>query len=218
MIGKITGILESVSDELVMIDVNGVFYEIHCHPSTTSKLLNDGEVVTIYTDLMVREDLMQLVGFISPSEKALYKELLSVQGIGAKAALSIVGFVGIQGTVQAISLEDHQALKAAPFVGPKSAQRIVFELKSKIGKLVKLTGEADAVEAAETQLPKKRQNKVQAKETGNQAVRAEALSALLNLGYSQSEAAMAIATSLRTDADKSVEEVLKESLQILATN
>ncbi len=218
MIGKITGILESVAPDYVLIDVNGIGYEVFCPVSINSYLPETGETVSLYTDLLVREDMQQLTGFVTLSERELYRELLNVQGIGAKAALSIVGTIGVQDTVQAISLDDWQSLKAAPFVGPKSAQRIVLELKGKIQRLIELAGESGPV--VEPKRPKKMKP---AKGRNDQPqtvslVRSEALSALLNLGYSQNDAARVVATSLQEGSDKTVEDVIRESLQILATN
>ena len=224
MIGKITGIIEKASNEVILLDVNGVGYEIFCNANTVALLPDDGEKVTIYTDLMVREDLFQLVGFRTPGEKVLYRELLTVQGVGAKAALSILGFIGLQQTIQAISLEDHQSLKAAPFVGPKSAQRIVLELKGKIGKLIEQTGgneESDIEEPVETKKQVKPSSKPKVKKsnqkTKKSSLRADALSALLNLGYPQGDAAMAIAHCLSEESEKTVEDIIRESLQLLAT-
>ena len=131
MIGKITGRVDFKASDHVLIDVGGVGYLVWCSERTLAALPPRGGVVALYTDLLVREDLLQLFGFPTQAEKEWHRLLMSVQGIGAKASMAILGTLGADGVQRAITLEDWASIKAAPGVGPKIAQRVVNELKSK---------------------------------------------------------------------------------------
>lgn len=140
MIGKISGKLEYRSTDHVLIDVRGVGYVIYCSDRTLAALPSVGEPVALYTDLLVREDLLQLFGFSSLFEKEWHRLLMSVQGIGAKASLAILGALGAEGVSRAVTLGDVAAIKAAKGVGPKTAQRVVIELKDKAPEVMALGG------------------------------------------------------------------------------
>ena len=129
MIGKLSGRIDYRSDDHILLDVRGVGYMIYCSDRTLAALPSVGEAVALYTDLVVREDLLQLFGFPTLVEKEWHRLLMSVQGIGAKASLSILGALGADGVSRAIALGDWNAIKAAKGVGPKTAQRVVIELK-----------------------------------------------------------------------------------------
>ena len=151
MIGKISGRVDYRSTDHVLIDVRGVGYVVYCSDRTMAALPSNGDAVTLYTDLLVREDLLQLFGFTSLLEKEWHRLLMSVQGIGAKASLAILGALGAEGVGRAVTLGDVTAIKAAKGVGPKTAQRVVIELKDKApgvmalgGTLAEATGEAPA--------------------------------------------------------------------------
>ena len=190
MIGKLSGRVDYCSSDHVMLDVRGVGYMVYCSDHTLAALPQAGEAVALYTDLLVREDLLQLFGFTSLVEKEWHRLLMSVQGIGAKASLSILGAFGPDGVSRAIALGDWSALKAAKGVGPKTAQRVVIELKDKAPGVMAMIGDApqilDPDEVIEASIPVsdiKRSSSAQA----------DALSALTNLGYTPGDAAAALA-------------------------
>ena len=119
MIGKLSGRIDYRGTDHVLIDVRGVGYMVYCSDRTLAGLPGSGEVVALYTDLLVREDNLQLFGFTSLIEKEWHRLLMSVQGIGAKASLAILGALGADGVSRAIALGDVTAIKAAKGVGPK---------------------------------------------------------------------------------------------------
>lgn len=131
MIGRIAGRIDHRGGDHVLIDVRGVGYVVHVSDRTLAALPAVGGQAALYTDLLVREDLLQLFGFTSMVEKEWHRLLMSVQGIGAKASMAILGTLGPDGVSRAIALGDWNAVKAAPGVGPKIAQRVVNELKDK---------------------------------------------------------------------------------------
>ena len=131
MIGKISGILDYRADDHVLIDVRGVGYLVFCSDRTLARMPGVGEAVSLYTDLVVREDLLQLYGFPTVLEKEWHRMLMTVQGVGAKVSLAILGALGTEGVARAIALGDVAAFRAAKGIGPKTAQRVVIELKDK---------------------------------------------------------------------------------------
>ena len=129
MIGRIAGRIDHRGTDHVLIDVRGVGYIVFVSDRTLAQLPGVGEAAALYTDLLVREDLLQLFGFTSLVEKEWHRLLMGVQGIGAKASMAILGTLGPDGVERAIALGDWNSVKAAPGVGPKIAQRVVNELK-----------------------------------------------------------------------------------------
>lgn len=221
MIGKLTGRIDYKADDHVLIDVQGVGYVVFCASPTLAMLPQAGGAAALYTELVVREDLMQLYGFLTLAEREWHRLLVSVQGVGAKAALSIAGTLGADNLARAISLGDVAAIKAAPGVGPKLAQRVTLELKDKAPKIMALgaSGEKQAevddavvieptfaASAIPTPLPV----------TGSAANRADALSALVNLGYGQGEAAAAIAEASAQEGLDTAQSLIRASLRLLA--
>jgi len=190
MIGKLSGRIDYCSNDHVMLDVHGVGYMVYCSDRTLAALPQAGEAVALYTDLLVREDLMQLFGFTSLVEKEWHRLLMSVQGIGAKASLSILGVLGPDGVSRAIALGDWGALKAAKGVGPKTAQRVVIELKDKAPGVMAMVGGAPQIndfgEVIEIAVPPPQVER-------DPSTQADALSALTNLGYTPGDAASALA-------------------------
>jgi len=190
MIGKLSGRVDYRSSDHVMLDVRGVGYMVYCSDRTLASLPAAGEPVALYTDLLVREDLLQLFGFTSLVEKEWHRLLMSVQGIGAKASLAILGALGPDGVSRAIALGDWTSLKAARGVGPKTAQRVVIELKDKAPGVMAMLGGApqihDPGDVIEASVPTSRPEHVP-------SAQADALSALANLGYAPGEAAAAVA-------------------------
>lgn len=210
MIGRLTGQMVHRSADHVMIDVGGIGYLVYCNERTLAALPGPGEAVSLYTDLLVREDLLQLFGFPTMVEKEWHKLLMGVQGIGAKASMAILGALGPDGVSRAIALGDWNAIKAAKGVGPKTAQKVVIELKDKApgimamgGSLPQATGEAQVIEPV---------NAAGGAATG--AAQAEALSALVNLGYAHGDAAGAVAQASSEAQDTSG--LIRAALKLLA--
>ncbi len=216
MIGKVSGIIDFIGSDYLLIDVNGVGYEIFCSPSTLSTS-QVGETLTLFTDLLVRQDLLQLTGFKSLAERSFYRELMTVQGVGKKGALSIVDTIGISASIRAISMDDWQPFKAAPTIGPKIAQRIVIELKPKISKLLILGGET--VDTTTTKDQPKDIKIAKEAEAYNQEmqIRTEALSALVKLGYSESVAAGVLTKIIMDSENLTTETLIRDALQQLAS-
>jgi Holliday junction DNA helicase RuvA len=140
MIGKLSGVLEYRADDHVLLDVRGVGYIVFCSDRTLTSLPAVGTMLALYTDLIVREDLLQLFGFTSLQEKEWHRLLMSVQGVGAKASLAILSTLGPEGVSRAIALGDWNAVKSARGIGPKTAQRVVNELKDKAPKVMAMGG------------------------------------------------------------------------------
>lgn len=224
MIGKISGRLDWRGGDQVLIDVRGVGYIVHVNERTMAALPGVGEAVSLYTDLLVREDLLQLFGFPTMLEKEWHKLLMTVQGVGAKASMAILGALGAEGVARAISLGDARAVQAAPGVGPKLAQRVILELKAKAPGLMAMGGklavsavadEADAVIEPFAPAPK-RVAKVDGAAQARAAVSADALSALANLGYGAGDAAQAVATVAAEMPEADAAGLIRAALKLLA--
>jgi Holliday junction DNA helicase RuvA len=219
MIGRISGRLDHRGADHVLIDVGGVGYVVHVSDRTLAQMPAPGGAVALYTELVVREDLMQLIGFPTPMEKEWHRLLTTVQGVGAKAALGLTGALGADGLARAIALGDWSALRAAPGVGPKLAQRIANELKAKAPALMALAGSlpAGAAPAAAAAAPPPVAAAAPPPATPAPAhASAEALSALLNLGYGQGEAAAAVAEAARAAPDAATPALIRAALRLLA--
>jgi Holliday junction DNA helicase RuvA len=214
MIGKLSGRIDYKADDHILLDVKGVGYIVYCSDRTLMSLPSVGEAVGLYTDLLVREDLLQLFGFTSLVEKEWHRLLMTVQGVGAKASMAILGALGPDGVSR---------VKAARGIGPKTAQRVVLDLKDKAPSVMAMSGRGgnlqpvalvadDAViDVIEPSAPKP-------KKTASAAsnAQAEALSALTNLGYSPSDAASAVATALGDDAALETSGLIRAALRLLA--
>ena len=201
MIGRLTGRLDHKGSDHVLLDVGGVGYVAFVSDRTLAQLPPVGSPVRLWTEMLVREDLLQLFGFLSVQEREWHRLLTTVQGIGAKASLAILGTLGPDGVGRAIALGDAAAVRAAPGVGPKIAQRVVNELRGKAPALMMAGGEDDPlIEVAplpETVPPTDGTPVVPAarppRRAGGASVQADALSALANLGYAPVDAARAVA-------------------------
>ncbi|WP_170473711.1 Holliday junction branch migration protein RuvA [Ruegeria arenilitoris] len=223
MIGKLAGRLDYRATDHILIDVRGVGYIVYCSDRTMAALPVVGEAVALYTDMVVREDLMQLYGFPSLIEKEWHRLLCSVQGVGAKVSLAILGALGPDGVSRAIALGDWGAVKAAKGVGPKTAQRIVLDLKDKApGVMAMGATVTDAIDGPEIDVvdvgePLPVLTRPTAKvSSGSAAASAGALSALSNLGYGPSDAASAVAEAAANVPDSSEAELIKAALKLLA--
>jgi holliday junction DNA helicase RuvA len=218
MIGKLSGRLDWRGADQVLVDVRGVGYIVHVNDRTLASMPQLGEAVSLYTDLLVREDLLQLFGFPTLLDKEWHKLLMTVQGVGAKASMSILGSLGADGTARAIALGDARAIQSANGVGPKLAQRIILELKAKApglmaaGKSLSQLAEADEVIEA-PQAAAKRVNSTS--QTNRATHAADALSALLNLGYTQTDAATAVATITAELPEAEAAALIRASLKLL---
>ena len=185
MIGKLKGLIESYGQDSVIVDVNGVGYEVHCSARTLQELPGVGQPATLSIETHVREDQIRLFGFVTEIEREWFRLLQTVQGVGAKVALSVLGTLKASELASAIAMRDKAMVARAPGVGPKVAERIVTELKDKAPAyanvdpaLVRLSGALDDKRAP--------------------APVTDAVSALVNLGYAQAQAAAAIAAAARS--------------------
>ncbi|WP_022704415.1 Holliday junction branch migration protein RuvA [Pseudorhodobacter ferrugineus] len=223
MIGKIAGRLDYRGTDHVLVDVRGVGYIVHVSDRTLAAMPRVGEAVALFTELVVREDLLQLFGFPTMLEKEWHRLLVTVQGVGAKAAMAILGTLGPDGVSRAIALGDAKAIQAAPGVGPKIAQRVVLELKSKAPTVMAMganpASTAGAVEddVIEPVAAVRAAAKVDTSAAaGRAAASAEALSALINLGYGHGDAAQAVAQAAGEAPEAGTGVLIKAALKLLA--
>jgi Holliday junction DNA helicase RuvA len=188
MIGKLKGVIDSYGEDFVIIDVHGVGYQVHCSARTLQELPRAGEPATLSIETHVREDQIRLFGFQGDFEREWFRLLQTVQGVGAKVALNVLGTLKPADLASAIATRDKAMVARTPGVGPKVAERIVTELKDKVPAyahidpaLVQLSGALDEKRAPRPV--------------------ADAVSALVNLGYGQPQAAAAIAAAARNAGD-----------------
>ena len=219
MIGRIAGIIIHRAPDHVLIDVRGVGYIVHVSERTAAALPPVGQAAALYTELVVREDLLQLFGFSSLLEKEWHRLLTSVQGVGAKVSLMVLGTLGPDGVGRAIALGDAASVRRAPGVGPKLAQRIVLELKDKAPAVMALGGtltvDPGTAGVIEDAAPAPAARPAPRPDTAALAS-AEALSALSNLGYAPSEAASAVAEAAAADPDATTPALIRTALRALA--
>jgi holliday junction DNA helicase RuvA len=203
MIGKLTGRLDSISLNAVIVDVGGVGYEVTVGARTLTILPQVGETVTFAVDTHVREDEIRLFGFATEHERAWFRALQTVQGVGARIALAVLGTLSAAELVNAVALQDNGQVARAPGVGPKVAARIVAELKDKMPQL------APAIRPAGGLAP------VAALPEGLAA--RDAVSALTNLGYAHGEAAAAVSVAIgKVGREARAEELIRVGLKELA--
>lgn len=216
MIGRIAGVILHRAMDHVLIDVRGVGYIVHVSNRTAAALPPVGEACALYTELLVREDLLQLFGFPTLLEKEWHRLLMTVQGVGAKAAMAILGTLGAEGLGRAIALGDWSSIKAAPGVGPKLAQRVAMELKDKAPTVMALGGAltVDAAAGEVIEVPRARSARAPASVTAGAT--ADALSALVNLGYGQGEAAAAVAQAAGENEGAATPALIRAALKLLA--
>lgn len=208
MIGKLRGAVDAVGADHAIIDVGGVGYEVACSSRTLAALPAPGEAVTLSIETHVREDAIKLYGFLTEFERGWFRLLQSVQGVGAKVALSILSTLDIGQLAQAVALQDRAMVTRAPGVGPKVALRIVNELKDKAPPFaINAAGAAGALASPLNGT----------KSDAAISPVAEAISALFNLGYAQPQANAAISAALQK-AGKSprTENLIRLALKELA--
>ncbi len=184
MIGKLKGIINSYGEDFIILDVGGVGYVVHCSGRTLQALPAPGEPAVLAIETYVREDQIRLFGFMSDVEREWFRLLQTVQGVGAKVALAVLGTLKPADLATAVAMRDKATVARTPGVGPKVAERIVTELKDKAPAysdldpaVIRLAGQVD-----ERRAP--------------QPVH-DAISALVNLGYGQPQAAAAISAATR---------------------
>lgn len=195
MIGKLKGIVDGFGEDFVHIDVGGVVYEAFCSSKTLQALPRVGEASVLHIEMIVREDLIRLYGFATEAEKAWFRLLTSVQGVGARLGLSILSTLAINELSSAVALQDKAMIGRASGVGPKLAVRIVTELKGKVPALGAVDAGVLGLQAA----------------LGEGIVRgpvADAVSALTNLGYSSAQASAAVARVVSREGDGAATEKL----------
>ena len=209
MIGKVSGLVDYIAEDHVLIEAGGVGYTIYCAPATLRTLPEPGHAAALYTDMLVREDLLQLFGFRTLAEREWHRLLTSVQGVGAKVSLAILGSLGMVGLSRALAAGDAHAVRQAPGVGPKLATRIVTELKGKAPALMArgagqatMPGTSPDAPAAPVPVPSGQIAADPAdRESREMAAAANALSALMNLGYDRGDAARAVAEAAEAGAE-----------------
>ena len=199
MLAHLKGTVEAIYDDRVVIDVNGMGYNVFMPYSSIEALPAINSEVKIYTYLSVREDAMWLYGFNTRDDLDLYKLLITVNGVGPKAALQLMSFLPSDDLKFAILSSDSKTISKAPGVGPKTAQRIIIDLKDKI----------DLLESYEVKMTHVAQNE------NLSSSMAEAVEALSSLGYTRKDALSCVkSTGLSDDTD--VETILKAALKLIA--
>jgi holliday junction DNA helicase RuvA len=188
MIGKLTGTIDSVGEDFVILDVHGVGYLVYCSARTLSELPAVGKAAVLAIETHVREDQIRLFGFLSPAEREWFRLLQTVQGVGAKVALAILSTLRAADLATAIAMRDKAAITRAPGVGPKVAERIVTELKDKSPALAAVG--PTVVRLSDALVDKRAPGPVP-----------DAISALVNLGYGQPQATAAISAAVRDAGD-----------------
>jgi Holliday junction DNA helicase RuvA len=188
MIGKLKGVIDSYGEDFVILDVHGVGYVVHCSARTLQKLPPVGEAAILSIETHVREDMIRLYGFRSDSEREWFRLLQSVQGVGAKVALGILTVLEPAQIATAIATADKASIGRAPGVGPKLAARITAELKDKTPASTPLDPAFAHLGGVEREaMPTPAQ---------------DAISALVNLGYPQMQAASAIAIAMKNAGEE----------------
>ena len=194
MIGSLIGLIKDKKPSLVLLEVNGVGYEVHIPLSTSFQLPNNGESTFILTHLVIRDDQHTLYGFATEEERKLFRALIKISGVGAKMALTILSGINVNGFVQSVINEDVDTLVHLPGIGKKTAERLIVEMKDKIQDVTdspELTGSA----------------------ASDNNMLLEARNALVNLGYKSSEARKILDKIDTTGLE--VEELLRQALKSL---
>ena len=202
MIAQLRGTIVHTGTQMVIVDVQGVGYAVHVSGRTQTQLNAVSGDVTILTEMQVREDSMTLFGFVDAAERDAFRLLITVQGVGAKAAMAILSVLDPNALTQAIVAGDKAMVAQADGVGPKIAQRVVNELSEKIGKIPSLGGTDLGAD-----------NGGAAPESAELATQQDAVSALVNLGYGRSEAHAAVVRAQRASADANVSSLIAAALR-----
>lgn len=201
MIGKLSGLIDSVSGNHVILDVNGVGYVVTCSARTLRQMGAVGTAATLRIETQVREDAISLFGFADSIEQDWFKLLTTVQGVGAKVALSILGSLSPEQLAQVIAAQDKAAMSQADGVGPKLALRLVTELKDKVPAFAALPQPTSA-KTTQAPLPP--------------SAAADAVSALINLGYRRVEAFGSVSVVSRANPTAKLDELIRLALAELS--
>jgi len=206
MIARLKGIVDLIGDDWVILDVNGVGYLTFCSGRTLSRLVV-GDATRLEIETHVREDHIHLYGFADESERDWFRLLTSVQGVGAKVGLAILGVLSAEELLQTIAAADKAGITRAPGVGPKLATRILSELKDKVGNL-----------ALGVSTSRSDSRMIDRSDAGNSPSNlSDAASALVNLGYAPSEALGAVSRAATNfDGDPDIQELIRAGLRELA--
>ena len=204
MIGKLKGIVDSTGEDWVVVDVGGVGYHVTCSRRTLQNLPAAGSAVTLSIETKVSDEAIRLIGFESDDERDWFRLLLGVQGVGTRVALGVLGTLAPADLARAIALDDKKAISAAPGVGAKVAARIAAELKDKapqgasLAAVLETPVNGSSVPSASTSMR-------------------DAISALVNLGYPQAQAAGAVSAAANTLEDAATaEQLIRQGLKELA--
>ena len=200
MIAFVKGNLADVESDRVIIDVGGIGYNVFVSSYTIGRLPLEGNIVKLYTYLNVKEDLMQLYGFLTKDELRIFKLLIGVNGIGPKGGLGILSYLTPDDLRFAVMANDVKAISAAPGIGKKTAEKLILELKDQLGTI-------ETTEAVDAE-------RITGNFTPSKEMQTEAVQALVALGYGSTEALRAV-TNVMTDQEESVEEILKKALKFL---
>lgn len=205
MIGKLKGRIDSSGTDWVIIDVAGVGYHVFCSSKTLAALPSPGKAAELHTEMLVSQDMIRLVGFSTQAEREWFRLLQSVQGVGTKVALAILSTLSTTELANAIALADKAMVGRAPGVGKKLAERIVLELKDKTPAF---SAGDFGVAALRAELDAPRPTAA-----------ADAVSALVNLGYGQALAGLAVSAAMKKSGDdQSTEKLIRLALKELATS
>ena len=199
MIGRLTGTLAEKTPPQLLVDVNGVGYEVFIPLSTFYDVGDEGGEVSLRVHTHVREDALQLFGFLTLLERQMFERLIAVSGIGPKLAIAVLSGLETRDLVSAVQRADVARLTSIPGVGKKTAERIVLELKDRLTQLA-VPAAADTKPLANVE----------------DRMRGDLLSALQNLGYHRTDAERAIDVVLEQPADRSLESALKDALRRLS--
>ena len=195
MYSYIKGVYQGIDEDKIIIEAGGVGYEVSAPNSVLAAMPEKGEIIKLYVSLIVREDAQEFVGFIDKEQKKIYQRLISVSGIGPKAAISILSVLSPREIVKAVAENDYRAIARANGVGPKIAQKVVLELKGKFDKTA-----LDEMSAAETTV-------------NDDPIYTEALQALIALGFASNEAKQA----LKDTNGKTSSELIRQALSKLGS-
>jgi Holliday junction DNA helicase RuvA len=202
MIGKLTGTIDNIAGSQIVLDVNGVGYVVTCSARTLRKIGPNKSLASLLIETHVREDAINLFGFAEAEEQDWFRLLTTVQGVGARVALSILSAVSPDDLAQVIAAQDKAALTQADGVGPKLALRLVTELKDKVPSFMTSPARLQAV-----------------KDTGAavaNSLAADAVSALVNLGYRRAEAFGAVASITRQSPNAKLDDLIRAGLAELS--
>ena len=206
MIAQLRGTIVHTDTQLIIVDVQGVGYAVHVSGRTQGQLSALSGEVAILTEMQVREDSMTLFGFVDAAERDAFRLLITVQGVGVKAAMAILSVLDPNTLTEVIVAGDKAMVARADGVGPKIAQRVVNELSEKIGKIPAFGGGSVGSDFASS-----------TPDSADTAIQQDAVSALVNLGYGRSDAHAAVVRAQRAGADATVSSLIAAALREMGT-